>query len=863
MEHLLQFTLDPAFPLQVGSWTAAGVLAICILVAVLVARSASRLRLRAKIIYGLLLVSLGPVALLAVLDIQATYRSRLVSTRHALLGMASQTAAGLDAFLSSTLDEVRTQALLPGLAQLLHLPPERRPGSEEEAWAMGILTSLKRRDQVYISSYALMDAAGRVAADTFGPDVGKVKADREYYRATLASEMPYVSDIAVSQSTGEPSLYFCSPVRGPDGRVAGILRVRFKAVLIQRFMFQENDRLGPGSSAILVGKALERLADSRSPGLALAAHPAPAASPLRLPSPDSLLAFREKRELFVLLPQEPHLALGIAAAAASRSKPWTVVYSMPAREFLSGVIDQLFVAVLLLSLIAVAVVLVSLLMAGRIAGPISRLAEVARRLAQGDFTVQARAESGDEIGMLSEDFNRMTAALRRRMELEVLLADLSRSFARISPQGLDALLDHALGSIGVFLDVDRVHVHFLPDASGAGAACRQWCAAGVVAGAMLEPGATDRVRPWLWERLQSLEDVDLPDAEGFESASAAEAEAWRTAGVKSLLCVPLAPGGRLLGGLCCESIHAARTWQAEDLRLLHMAGETLANAFDRLRREEQLRHAHDELERKVEERTRELTEANLRLREADELKSAFLSSASHELRTPLTSVLGFAKLAVRSFSRHFIPLAQSSPELARKAETIQENLVIIEKEGERLTRLVNDLLDLNKIESGRMEWREEVLDAGALLAESFNSVRGLGASWPGVEFVLDLAPGLPAIRVDRDRMTQVMLNLLDNAVKFTSRGTIALRAAPAGQGGLQIQLEDTGQGIPEQDLERIFDKFYQVAGAGAGSDKPRGTGLGLTICRQIVEHSGGRIWATSVPGQGSVITITLPAAGQG
>ncbi|MEW5772280.1 MAG: ATP-binding protein [Thermodesulfobacteriota bacterium] len=860
MEHLLQLILDPAFPSRATFWGSAGALAVCALSAVLVGRAASRLRLRAKIMYGLFLVSLGPMALMAFLDIQATYRALLVSTRHALHGMASQASANLDAFLYSTLDEVRTQALLPGLARFLLLPPDRRPGSEEEAWAMGILSSLKRRDQVYISSYALMDAEGRVAADTFGSDVGMAKGDREYFRESMKSEMPYVSDITVSQRTGEPSLFFCSPVRGPDGRVAGILRVRYKAALIQRFMFQENDRLGPGSFAILAGEGMERLADSRHPDSALAAHPQPSAPPLRLPSPDRLRDSREKGELFLLRPGAPGLAPGIAAAAALRGKPWTVVYSMPAGEFLSGVVGQLFVAALLLCLIGVAVVLVSLFIAGRIAGPISRLAEVARRLGRGDFTVQAQASSGDEIGMLSEDFNRMTAALRRRMDLEVLLSDLSRNSARISPQGLEALLDQAAGSVGVFLDVDRVHVHFLTDEPGMPGG-RQWCAPGVAPRTLLEAGASGPDCPWLRARLERLEEVVLPDLGQLDPAAEAEGRSWREAGVKSLLCVPLAPGGRLLGCLSCETERTARAWQPEYLRLMHLAGETLANAYDRLRSEEQLRRAHDQLERKVEERTRELTEANRRLLEADEIKSAFLSSASHELRTPLTSVLGFAKLAGRSFGRHFLPLAASSPDLSKKARVILENMSIIEKEGERLTRLVNDLLDLNKIESGRMEWRDQVLDAAALLTAAFNTVRGPDSRRRGVEFVLDLAPGLPAIRADRDRITQVMLNLLDNAVKFTSHGAITLRAASVGQGWLEIRVEDTGRGIPEQDLEMIFDKFYQVAGAGAGADKPRGTGLGLAICRQIVAHSGGRITASSVPGRGSVFTILLPAAG--
>ncbi len=290
--------------------------------------------------------------------------------------------------------------------------------------------------------------------------------------------------------------------------------------------------------------------------------------------------------------------------------------------------------------------------------------------------------------------------------------------------------------------------------------------------------------------------------------------------------------------------------------------ELLASSFNRMTQQlrelfERQRRSHEELEQKVEARTAALQRANEQLLALDRLKSSFLSSASHELRTPLTSILGFAKLCAKTFARHFQPTAQT-PGLQRKANVILENLGIIEKEGERLTRLVNDLLDLNKIESGKMEWRDEDLDMTRLLADNVRSIQGLFSDKPQVSLETHIPGLLPTVRADADRISQVTLNLLNNAAKFTQQGHVRLTARTVFENWLEVRVEDTGQGVSKADLEHIFEKFYQTGQTNQDSDKPKGTGLGLAICRQIIEHYGGRVWAESAPGAGSVFIFQLP-----
>jgi PAS domain S-box-containing protein len=286
---------------------------------------------------------------------------------------------------------------------------------------------------------------------------------------------------------------------------------------------------------------------------------------------------------------------------------------------------------------------------------------------------------------------------------------------------------------------------------------------------------------------------------------------------------------------------------------------------ERCQAEEHLERLTRNLEQLVIERTSDLTaqacelkEANERLRGMDELKSAFLASVSHELRTPLTSLLGFSKLIGRDFGRHFLPLAERDATLLRRAGRIVENLRVLSAEGERLARLLNDFLDLSRIESGRMQWRDRVVDLADVTTRAVAAVSGLFASRPEVDLEMRLPEVSPLVMADPDRLEQVLLNLIGNAAKFTSVGCVTVMLEAPGPQLARVTVRDTGPGIAPQDRERIFDKFRQVCRDPEGSAPAKGTGLGLAICREIVTHYGGRIWAEPAPGRGASFVFELP-----
>jgi len=265
----------------------------------------------------------------------------------------------------------------------------------------------------------------------------------------------------------------------------------------------------------------------------------------------------------------------------------------------------------------------------------------------------------------------------------------------------------------------------------------------------------------------------------------------------------------------------------------------------------QLQELYAGLELKVEERTRELEDANRELQSLDKMKDEFVSTVSHELRTPLTYIKGAAEILM--IYKDEDPAIQA------------EFLGIINSESDRLTRLIDDVLDLSRMESGEIGWNVSAVDLPGVIETAVDSTHALAMQ---KKVSVEAAPndGLPPVGTDPDRLVQVITNLLSNAIKFTPRGgliqvrTHILAAAnlEAGKEMVEVSVSDNGMGIPAIDFDKIFNRFQQ--GVTSLSDRAQGTGLGLAICKEIVAHVGGTIWVESEPGIGSTFFFTVPVA---
>ena len=246
-------------------------------------------------------------------------------------------------------------------------------------------------------------------------------------------------------------------------------------------------------------------------------------------------------------------------------------------------------------------------------------------------------------------------------------------------------------------------------------------------------------------------------------------------------------------------------------------------------------------------------------KEVDRMKTDFISTVSHELRTPLTSVLGFAKIIKKKLEENILPaVVTEEKKVIRAVKQVSENIDIIISEGVRLTSLINDVLDIAKMEAGKTDWRQEPLQLTQIIDRAIAATSALFAQ-KNLELIRDFAEDIPVTLGDQDRLIQVVINLLSNAVKFTDQGGITCRIAYE-QPEIIVSVIDTGLGISVADQPKVFEKFKQVGDT--LTDKPQGTGLGLPICKEIIEHHGGRIWLESAVGAGSNFSFSLPVSEQ-
>jgi len=311
--------------------------------------------------------------------------------------------------------------------------------------------------------------------------------------------------------------------------------------------------------------------------------------------------------------------------------------------------------------------------------------------------------------------------------------------------------------------------------------------------------------------------------------------------ISAFIHAPMIYEGRVIGVLTAYTSRGPMHFTDEFVELFAALANQLAMAAINAQLYGEVQAYSLAMEEKVTRRTVELEKANARLLELDRIKSDFLSTVSHELRTPLTSIRSFSEILLRYD--------------VDDAEKRRKFVGIINDEAERLTRMINDLLDLSKIEAGRLELFPEPLELEPVFARSVSTTQPLFAE-KGVNVVSRVEALLPPVFADADRLHQVLTNLLANAVKFSPEGGTVRLSGIKREDFALISVTDEGPGIPPDRLEQIFERFHQVRDP--QKSHPLGTGLGLTISREIVSKMGGDIWVESELGDGAVFFFTVP-----
>lgn len=472
--------------------------------------------------------------------------------------------------------------------------------------------------------------------------------------------------------------------------------------------------------------------------------------------------------------------------------------------------------------------------------PIASLTEASEQIAAGELTGPALAGGNDEIGRLATSFEVMRARLKqsrdeldrwhKELELRVeqrtaelsCLFELSKTIA--SSVDLDDMLTSTVRKVVEILGTPDAAYIYLYGSERERMVLRAWHGdlppgMGILYQAVAAQAYSSRKALLCTGReVPPIVSSLVRDSRHEDGEPSSD---WRDLG--AITCAPLLAKDRVYGALVLHSVEVAGT-TPPGLALVQALADQIAVGIQR-----------SELAREAEQAAA--------LREADRLKSHFISTITHELQTPIGFIKGYATTLLR-------------PQATFDTRTTREFLQIISEESDSLSALIDDLLDVSRIESGALSINREPTSLGRLVRRAVERARARPSSH---QFRLKVEPRLPAADVDPRRIEQVLHNLLDNAVKYSPKGGTITVTARSGSSAL-VSVADEGIGIAPEEIDRVFERFYRASGAPAASR--RGAGLGLSICRGIVEAHGGRIWLDSEPGRGTTVYVTLPLATQ-
>lgn len=648
-----------------------------------------------------------------------------------------------------------------------------------------------------ITSIYVADVEGEQIAQTGTGKLENVSRIWSFQVARGGDEL--VSDIYLKLATSEPMQTITLPIID-NGAVVGVLSAD---VSFTRIMVSVMDiYIGKTGNVVVVadnGRVVAHTRMKQVPDLDLA----------RLPVVEAVLA-GEEGTMKGYTDELGRQVLG--SYIPIRELGWGVLIQRPLAD-IDAEVGQLRTTIIWVTIAAALLaVLAGWLMSRQIAKPIGQLASASERVAQGDLSTLVDIKSSNEVGVLSHSFNQMIVSLKKaRDELQQWGEDLQKSeekFRTLTENISIGVYRNTLGREGMFIECNPACVEIF------GYKNREELLSQRVMDIYQNPKDRDEISNKLL-------------SEGF------------VIGREVLL--------RKKDGATFAASVSVVTVKDEKGKVQYYDG-IIEDITERKRVEEELRKYREHLEELVRERTseleqkgQELVDTNVRLEEASQHKSQFLANMSHELRTPLNSIIGYTKLMLDGLE------GDINEEQKQDLQTVYNN-------SKHLLALINDLLDLSRIEAGKTVLSYETFIISDLLSEVIPTVEPL-AREKGLTLTYSVDPDIDSLYADKAKVKQVLINLLGNAIKFTDEGSVKLDVAVT-DSDIIFSVTDTGIGIKEEDLEAIFDSFKQVGPAQIAGYE--GTGLGLAISKQFVEMQGGKIWAESELGKGSTFTLTLP-----
>jgi PAS domain S-box-containing protein len=904
---------------------------------------AGRYSLRVRLSVAFMAAALVPLGLLCYLSQRNMEQTLTHNANEALLTAASHTALSLDSFVNNNLKAIGAEAQLPALIKFLNLPFDRREGGAEEIEATSVLQALSRKDEVNISSYALLDYRGRILIDTRASDLAENEFDRSSFLQAIKTGTPCALPVEFS-GAGRAYIHFSAPVRDPaGGEIIGVLSVRFDAAALETIIARNSGLAGKQSYAVLLDENHFRLAHGTRPDLIFrsvtpvgpdlakrlqTAHRLPG-RPLKelsthLPDFERALLNAEKQPFFSANIDGEGNQVSSAAVARTSTQPWFVVFAQAQSVLLAPVQAQSGTALALGLTIAVLAILAAVGAAGRFAAPIIHLTGVARQVAQGSLSARAGVGSRDEFGMLADTFDSMIAKLQQTIDsfrkseerYRKIYENALEGIFQTSFEGRELSTNPAMARILGYDSSDelaasgddvwqQIYVHPEEREALHSLLLEQ----GTVLGHELQFYRKDKQIVWVSINVRVVRDdageplllegflTDITERKRAEAALKEQSDFLQT--LIDTLPNPVFykdREGRYTG--CNKSFEdftgrsrqelmgktvydlgpadVARTYEEKDNELFANPGKQVYEWLLKSRNGElrnvifnkatimgaanrvtglvgiiaditERKQAEEKLEKHrkhLEELVAELAVAKERAEAASQAKSAFLANMSHELRTPMTAILGYTQLLLRT------------PSLPREVE---KHLETINTSSEQLLALINDVLEISRIETKQVSLNVDFFDLHALIADLEGMFHGRIKA-KGLQFeIIGTDEVSRYVATDENKLRQVLINLLGNAVKFTEQGGIFMRIdcqSPTanGQRVLRFEVEDTGVGIARDELDKVFRYFEQTE---SGRKSQRGTGLGMAISRDYARMMGGDVTVESTVGKGSTFRLEI------
>jgi len=726
---------------------------------------------------------------------------------------------------------------------VLDLGASSHDSTEKDDLVKKLFNSFLKNYNAYQEIFYIDAQSGIIIVSTSAECEHKDKSSDSYLTETVRTKHSYVSSIYLStehQSEEKPEMALASPVFGLKDGKQEVVGVVVMLVNLENMLFpliQERTGISKTGETLIVNEdvmALNELRWRENAPLKMKINAEPAK---RAASGNTgIIESVDYRGENVL-----------AAFSYIPITKWGLVVKRDTLEIYAPIYDMLWQMILLLFLASFFVVIISFLLSRTIAKPIQKINKTVLKFDEGKLDARCIVQGNDEVASLADSFNKMAQTLDTQIVIRQGVSSISQIIVRtedvddFAKQVLSGLLELSGCQVGAFYLLDEISSSFqhiasvgLTQDSTRSFSCKEY------EGELGKVVAT-----------KSISIVhDIPQNSMFTYKT--------TVGdiiPQEIMTIPIVVEDKIaaiisLAGMSSFedvfkhiienlqlTMNIALAKRLADARTVQLNNELTMNNSELQAQATELEQQTVELE----EQTEELKNQRLQVEQANRLKSEFLSNMSHELRTPLNSVLSLSQLMLACNPNEQDPLEN------------QERIVIIERNGRRLLNLINDILDLSKIESGKMEVYATPFPIDELINPVVSLMKPM-TTQKNLDLSVDIGD-VEVLNTDKDKLQQILLNLISNAQKFTNQGQVGIRVTQAGQ-YVVFNIWDTGIGIPQYALKTIFDEFRQVDGS--TTRKYGGTGLGLAICQRLTSLLGGKISVESEVDVGTTFTVTIP-----